>query len=341
MRVPFAPTAFPSEQQIHLLYELHLTNFRTASLYLRRIEVRDADASAAPPIAAFTAEQLTGMVQTIGSKAPPVLGGNYEILGGGRAIVFVSIALEQGAHVPDRLLHRVLTAESVAEGAVITTHHTPLHVLGPPVDGANWVADEGPSNDNHHRRGIIVLRGEALISGRYAIDWKQVEHGARFSGDPRDVHSYYAYGKPVLAVADGRIVYAKDGLPDNVPRHDGVFQPAVPTTMETQAGNTVVLDLGDGQFAHYVHLQPGSVRVKTGQRVRRGQMLARIGSSGDSRGPHLHFDVTTSPERSGEGVPYVIDSYSGTSASGQPMGLRKQELPLNNTLVVFPDQQEK
>jgi murein DD-endopeptidase MepM/ murein hydrolase activator NlpD len=78
------------------------------------------------------------------------------------------------------------------------------------------------------------------------------------------------------------------------------------------------------------------VSVKAGDRVRRGQTLARIGASGDAREPHLHFEVTTSSKLlAGEGVPYLIDRYRCMSASGRPIELRIHELPLNNTVVVF------
>ena len=190
----------------------------------------------------------------------------------------------------------VVTADAVAEGAVIATHHTALHVLGPPVEGANWLASDGPSNDqdNHHRRGVVIVDGRAVDSRRYAIDWKQIKDDVSFSGDARDVRSYYSYGKAVLAVADGRVVAARDGLPDNIPGHGEAFHPAVPITFDTVAGNTINLDSGEGQFAHYMHLQLESVLVNAGDRVRRGQVLARIGASGDAREPHLHFEVTTS-----------------------------------------------
>jgi Peptidase family M23 len=128
--------------------------------------------------------------------------------------------------------------------------------------------------------------GQAVDSRRYAIDWKQVVNGTSFSADPRDVHSYYSYGKSVLAVADGRVLVGRDSLPDNIPGHGEAFHPVVPITLETVAGNTITLDLGDGQFAYYLHLQPGSLRVKTGDRVRRGQVLGSIGASGDAREPH-------------------------------------------------------
>jgi len=113
-------------------------------------------------------------------------------------------------------------------------------------------------------------------------------------------------------------------------------------TLETVAGNTITLDVGGGQFAHYMHLQPGSVRVKGGDRVRRGQALARIGSSGDAREPHLRFEVTTSSKLLvGEGVPYVIDRYRLKSANGGPMELHIHELPLDHSVVAFGEDHGK
>ena len=281
MRVPFEPTAFPSGRHFYVMYELHLTNFGAAPLSLSRIEVLDADAETAQPIANFEAEPLEAMVQPLGGRTLSDRKEKLVIAGGQSAIVFMSVEFDRSSRIPNRLAHRVSTADSAGEGAVITTHHTELHVLGPPVEGAGWLAADGPSNDedNHHRRGVLILDGRAVDSRRFAIDWKQNRDGASFSGDARDVHSYNCYGKTVLAVADGRIVRSRDGLPDNIPGHGESFHPAVPITLETVAGNTITLDLGGGQFAHYMHLQPGSLRVKTGDRVRRGQVMARIGIS--------------------------------------------------------------
>lgn len=165
----------------------------------------------------------------------------------------------------------------------------------------------------------------------------QVKDGALFSGDERDSRSYYSYGKDVLAVADGRVVTARDGLPDNVPGHNENFHPAVPITPDTVAGNTIVLDLRNGKFAHYMHLQPGSVRVKSGDRVRQGQVLARIGASGDARGPHLHFQVSTAANPlAGEGVPYVIKQYrTNSDRTGRT---RIRQLPLGGMLIDFGQQ---
>ena len=341
MHVPFEPTAFPSGPRVYLMYELHLTNFMPTPISLSRIEVLDADAEMSQPIATFETTQLETMLQPLGGKAVSGPTDRLVIGDGQSAIAFMSIALDRGSHIPNRLFHRVSTADSAEEGAVISTHHTELLVLGPPVEGADWLADDGPSNgqDNHHRRGVVVLDGQPVDSRRYAIDWMQTRDGASFSGDARDVRSYYSYGKAVLAVADGRVVTARDGLPDNVPGHGDAFHPAVPITLETVAGNTITLDLGGGQFAYYMHLQPGSLRVKTGDRVRRGGVLARVGGSGDAREPHLHFEVTTSSKLlAGEGVPYLIDRYGCNATCDGPAKLHTHELPLNHSVVTFGEE---
>jgi hypothetical protein len=338
MRVPFEPTAFSSVGRNYLSYELYLTNFSSSPLTLRRVEVLDANDSVGAPIAAFEASQLDSLVQPIGAQtSADGISDPQQLAGGATVVVFLWIALDHGAHVPNKLRHRILTADSAAEGAVIGTHHTELKVLGPPVTGTNWLADDGPSNDqdNHHRRGILVFQGREQISRRYAIDWQQSQNGKTFSGDASDKRSYYAYGKPVLAVADGTVVTSRDGLPDNVPRHNGQFTPAVAMTPDTVFGNNIVLDLGGQQFATYCHLQPGSMRVKVGDHVRRGQVLAKIGDSGDAREPHVHFQVQTSSNPlAGEGVPYLIDHYRVKSA-GDVWTTSTHELPLRNMVVNF------
>jgi hypothetical protein len=123
MPVQFEPTAFPSAGRTYLTYELYLRNFGTTPLTLRRIEVLDADARAAEPIAAFEAEQLDTLLQPVGVQTPADGSSDRRQLpAGDSVVVFLWIALDHGAHIPKKLRHRVLTADAAADGAVIGTH---------------------------------------------------------------------------------------------------------------------------------------------------------------------------------------------------------------------------
>ncbi len=169
---------------------------------------------------------------------------------------------------------------------------------------------------------------------------------------PRDQPgSYEIYGQEALAVANARVARVVDGLPEQTP---GKFPEAI--TLAEADGNAVVLDLGDGRFALYAHLQPGSLRVHEGDRVKRGQVLGLVGNSGNSVAPHLHFHVMDSPSAlDSNGLPYEIDAYEvvGHSPStaafdeaeekGTPLALapvtppqRVQDaLPLDQSIVRF------
>jgi murein DD-endopeptidase MepM/ murein hydrolase activator NlpD len=335
--VPFEPTPFPSGGRTHLVYELYLRNFGSETVTIKSIEVLDADATRATPIAAFAGDPLASIMQPIARASAAEGNANTQIAAGATAVVFVWITLERSTKTPTHLRHRVFIADNSVEGPVVGTR-TDLRVLGSPVTGMHWLGSDAPSNDseNHHRRGVLVIDGRAAIDRRFATDWKQIESGTAFSGDKLDPHAYYAYGKPLRAVADARVVAVKDGYPDNVPGHFEAFHPAVPITFASIFGNRITLDLGNGQFAHYFHLQAGSLRVKAGDRVRRGQLLGRIGASGDAREPHLHFEVTTSAKPAGgEGVPYVIDEYQISAGADRPAERRRHELPLKNEIVDF------
>jgi hypothetical protein len=338
LRVPFAPTVFPSEAGTYAVYELYLTNFGSTALPLSMIEVLDADVRNAKSIASFDAERLKAMIQPFGNSADQAASGEPVIPGGQCRIIFMFVARDVGAHWPDHLYHRVTSDHSTVEGAEITTHHDLLHILGAPLHGEGWLAADGPSNDidNHHRRGVIVLNGSSVDSRRYAIDWKIIKDGSSSAGDPRDVRSYYAYDQPVLAVSDGEVLVARDGLPDNIPGHGAAFHPAVPITFDTIAGNHIVLALGGGQFAYYLHLKPGSLAVKVGDRIHKGDAIAHIGGSGDAREPHLHFEVTNSSILLlGEGLPYLLDHFAVMNQDASPATAHRSALPTGGSTIAF------
>jgi murein DD-endopeptidase MepM/ murein hydrolase activator NlpD len=140
---------------------------------------------------------------------------------------------------------------------------------------------------------------------------KVAEDNQTFSGDRLKNESYFAYGADAIAVADGIVVATKDSIPQNIP---GPTSRAVPITLETVGGNHVIIDIGGGRYAFYAHLQPGSLRVKVGDRVRRGQVVGLVGNSGNSTEPHLHFHIADGVSPLGsEGM---LSDGAGRSTSG-------------------------
>lgn len=217
--------------------------------------------------------------------------------------------------------------------------------------GEGWLALNGLGNTSDHRRALIIANGKVSIAQRFATDWLLIgEDGQVFNTDPGENANWYGYGAEVLAVTDAEVVAVQDGIPENVPLNG---KRAVPITYETLGGNYIVLELGNGYFAFYAHLQPGSIRVKVGDKVARGEVVGLLGNSGNSDAPHLHFHITDGNSPFGsEGVPYVFEFFevqgrvesSAVFENGegwrQPQTLqvdkRERELPVENAVVRFP-----
>lgn len=118
---------------------------------------------------------------------------------------------------------------------------------------------------------------------RYAFDFVVVgEDGKSYRNDGRSNADYAAYGRPVLAPCDGIVVQAVDGVRDNIP---GETNPAY------APGNSVLLKTDSSEYLLLAHLQPRSLRVAEGDRVRRGDVLGLCGNSGNSTEPHIHFHI--------------------------------------------------
>jgi murein DD-endopeptidase MepM/ murein hydrolase activator NlpD len=165
---------------------------------------------------------------------------------------------------------------------------------------------------------VQTFDGVRWLSQRFAIDWIKADAAgmSRGAGDPQDPASYYAYGQEVLAVADGRVVSVLDDRSDRpVPVPDPALDRENAAHITT--GNHVILSIGSGRFPMYAHLQPGSIRVRVGDRVRRGQAIALLGNSGNSTEPHLHFHVAANDRPlEADGLPYVHDRFGLTARVG-------------------------
>jgi hypothetical protein len=310
--IPIAPSPLRATGATHLAYELRIVSF--AAVTLDRVEVSSGTRS----LATFDRSALGEMTADHSADLP-----------GGRA-TYVFVWVKVDGALPQRLEHEITV---VSGGATFTVPGPSVavgaapRVLSPPLRGARWVAGNGPSNTSAHRRALIPVGGRARISQRFAIDWVKVgDDNETSSGDPSNNASYHAYGQPALAVGNGTVVAIKDGIAENVPQ-----QMPKDTTLDTIAGNHVILDLGGGAFAMYAHFQPGSLKVKVGDRVKPGQVLGLVGNSGNSSEPHLHFQVMDAASPLGaEGIPHA---YLAFTVDNKP---RTNELPAQNDVVTFP-----
>lgn len=176
-----------------------------------------------------------------------------------------------------------------------------------PFTGAWTVLNGGVDEKTSHSWDVYTQR--------YAYDFVVIgDDGLTYAGDPSDVRSYLCYGLPILAPADGEVVFARDADPDTPPMLDS-DDPGC--AGEDIRGNFVLIRHASGEYSCLAHLAPGSVTVKAGQRVARGQEVGRCGCSGNSSEPHLHFHVQagesfyTSP-----GMPARFDGINASIAPG-------------------------
>lgn len=191
-----------------------------------------------------------------------------------------------------------------------------------PLQG-RWVAGAGSTLHSHHRWAVPE---------EFAFDF--VRYGATggtYRGDGSKVADYYAYGEPVLATADGEVVAVLDKLPDSVAamrRADETLTQYQKRLLENQGamlaagiesipGNHVVVRHAEGIYSVYGHLKPGSPAVAIGDRVKAGQKLGEVGTSGNSTEPHLHFHLCDAPDP--------------LQCAGLPVAFEDVEIPISDS----------
>lgn len=350
----------------HLVYELFMVNWQQQDLRLASIDIEDA-----------TTRKLLGRYDTKALEDPYRIGvvpfngdlkgaANRVLPSGRTAVITIHVTLPLGASVPAAVQHRIRfesdpnlrlilddgseSSELFAVSEPMPIDRRPPVVIGPPLRGGPWFCANALFDPfTPHDSQITYARTARMhVVSRFGCDFAKIakvngEITARPPQTAVDINlsAFYSYGADVLAVANGRIVQVKDGIPDNIPRTDRKINLPVPLTEASVNGNFIGLEIGKGQYAFYVHLQLGSIRVKEGDRVRKGQVLAKLGNSGNTDGPHLHFHVGRGPRNSEDDfLPYVFPSYWLDGRGGDFPAKRKLvelKMPTRNSIMTFPD----
>jgi len=357
-----------SDDKFHVAYELSVLNYHPDAAVVTSLETLAPDGRVVTSWSQEQLRPLTMVVPDLTLSGMPATG----IPPGGTALLVLEDVYPSRASIPRSVTHRIsatfsppadapaarvaLFPPSATEtGGRVTTSKQDAVLLAAPVTGRGWVMGYGCCDVvNGHRGAQLPIDGAINATERFAIDFGQADPDlAPGSAVTDDVvlepstdgtknEDYLAYGEPLLAVADATVVKVTTDVPDTAPGAKPGGDEGLATS--DVGGNVVVLRIAPHLFAFYLHNKPGSTVVKVGDRVKRGQQLAELGSSGNSLAPHLHFQLGRSQNMlATENVPYVFRRFTVTGTLtdselvGEPSpGPRRNELPLANNVVDFP-----
>lgn len=157
----------------------------------------------------------------------------------------------------------------------------------------------------HHRRfdyefAPIKQLGISANFMRYAYDFVLLDSAHnRSKGNPETDENYFGWGKPVYAIAEGKVIYAS-----NKHKDDKTFEiPEIANNPLELYGNCIAIEHTNGAISIYGHLMQNSFKIKAGEHVTMSQEIASIGVSGSSFFPHLHFEMRNSLKHTAEGLP--------------------------------------
>ena len=288
------------DNRIHVEYEVQLVNGFPVDATVTELVVRRG---AGGTLADLTGGALLATISPVGAPTAH----ETTIPANSAATAFVDFTVANRAQVPKRIEQAIsvtidpgslpVPADSVSVGGATRVHQGPPVRIDAPLAGARWAAIVGV-----HRTALQPVDGRFLNGQRFAIDWNRLDDQFRPEfGDRSTFASNPSYGAPVMAVGDGKVVTAIDGIPNQAP---GTYNPVGSAEAD---GNVVILKLQKDTYAGYAHLIPGSVTVTAGDRVESGEVLGKLGNSGNSNGPHLHFQLMNAPSLlASESVPFVL-----------------------------------
>lgn len=311
------PIPAPTSDKQLLAYELQFVNSGDEPKRVSRIEIWEQKKL----LASFSGDALIQQSTVYHPKTGPVKEKikTIELQKDMGAFIFLSVTMDKNKTAPSKLENRIwiTTAKdgnSYANAEVlsypITVSTDKPVMLGPPLHGNGWIAEAAFSPTSYHRRAVLPFDGGFYLAQRYAIDFERMcDDGLEVHGNMHENGNWQAYGYELLAVADGVVSKISERtVADNTP--PGFPNP--PPAVEDATGNYVILQVmqhNKNYYVLYAHMQPNSIKVKVGQKVKKGDVIGILGNSGNSSAPHLHLHVTDTNEgEKSNGVPFMFDS---------------------------------
>ena len=165
-------------------------------------------------------------------------------------------------------------------------------------------------------QGGVIESGHRNRSGVHALD--AVGLGDTYGPVTRPesrVEHYVGFGREIIAPAAGKIVLARNDRPDQPVSDVSDSKYYAPEYASGgDPGNSVVIDHGNGEFSMIAHLRHGSVQVRVGDVVAQGEVIGLLGNSGDTTGPHVHFQLQDGPRwEYSDGLPARFENVQQTA----------------------------
>lgn len=330
-----------SDGRNHLEYDLLVVNAFGEPVTLTDVVVLGTDGKR---LLTVTGRSLAAATQSLYTHvASPVVAASAAV------VVEVDLPLSSGVPVPARVSNRidyklpaspdaVIVDDTSVQGPTVDVDRTHAVRIESPLAGKGWLATSACCSPNVHRDLLLSEGGLRLATSEtFAVDWALAKGDRIYEGNGSTNEQFYGFGAPVLAVADGTVVAAQDGIAESVP-----FSSSAPETKEGFGGNSIMLKIDDGVYAFYGHLQTGSLTVRVGEKVKAGQVLGKLGNTGPSQGPHLHFGLLESPDAfTGTSLPFVLTkaTLTGTvdfaSSTGDTLAVSPESRSLKNVYPLY------
>ena len=352
-----------TDNRVHLAYELAVANVSTTPISIDKVEALDPSGKV---LRTIDGAHLKAMIHQYAGEAG-------DLPAGANGVIVMDVSFAQGAAIPASVAARITaTRKEMKDGKLVPMSPNPMvpvtysftaapvavgkpaRVIQPPLRGRNWVASNGCCDRiTPHRGALITVNGTMLAPERFALDWVRIDDKNRTSeGDYKKLANWPFYGDNIYSVADGTVVNLYDEADEQIPGP----QPTGITT-DNIGGNMLVVDIGDGAYAFYAHLQRGSLKAKLGDKVKAGQVLGLLGNTGNSTAPHLHFHLMDGKSPlNANGLPYVFPEFTSRGiipASDEDLledgrsvrienrltGRHVNQLPMDNQVVDFPGEE--